>query len=46
MKKLLCASLLFAGLTGTAFAEGTAGSLSALSTQPSMNVFAASRWIA
>ena len=39
MKKILCASLLFAGLAGTAFAEGTAGSLSALSTQPSMNVF-------
>src|ERR1041384_5624910 len=39
MKKVFCASLLFAGLAGTAFAEGTAGSLSALSTQPSMNVF-------
>ena len=39
MKKILCASLLFAGLAGTVFAEGAAGSLSALSTQPSMNVF-------
>jgi predicted enzyme related to lactoylglutathione lyase len=39
MTKLLCASLLLAGLTGTALAETPAGSLSALSTQPSMNVF-------
>ena len=39
MKTLLCASLLCAGLSATAWAETPAGSLSALSTQPSMNVF-------
>jgi predicted enzyme related to lactoylglutathione lyase len=39
MRKLLCASLLVAGVSATAWAETPAGSLSALSTQPSMNVF-------
>jgi catechol 2,3-dioxygenase-like lactoylglutathione lyase family enzyme len=39
MKTLLCASLLCAGLSVTAWADTPAGSLSALSTQPSMNVF-------
>jgi catechol 2,3-dioxygenase-like lactoylglutathione lyase family enzyme len=39
MRTILGASLVLIGIAGTVFAQEPAGSLSALSTQPSMNVF-------